>query len=331
MNPGDCRNSKEPGRFTLIELPFDALRSLRITRKSFTLIELLVVVAIIAILLAMLLPGLQRAKGVAISVVCKSNLKQQYTGQSLYALDSDDLIPPIGELYRYAGVPWQSGTWYGWIGAYGYLGGYELYDGPIPGVGTQHRYPIMQCPAEPGSSGFYPEDKGLTYYNSDVRLSSYGMNISVVRRGGWPCIYGASWWVSDHPQGALTWWQMNSLDGRGKPYKLEEFFRRGFMTGPPIGLPDCGITEPQADGPSDAIFVMDNPEEIGNSVAVFGLPYFSSSEVDLLLTTKDSWYPYRHPGFRANAYYMDGHVRDFRPMWLTGERNYRHMWQETGP
>ena len=314
MNPGDCRNSKGSGRFTLIEL--------------------LTVVAIIAILAAMLLPALQQARGVAISVVCKSNLKQQFIGQSAYAMENDNLIPPIGELYRYAGVPWQSGTWYGWLGAHGYLGGSEMYDGPVPGVGEMHRYPIMQCPAEAGSSGYsdggaiVDEGKGMTYFNSDVRLSSYSMNISVARRG---CVGGASWWVSDYPGNPVNFWQKGNTDGNGVPYKLEHFFRKGFLTGPPEDTTACDFEQPQANGPSDAIFVMDTPEEVGNRVAVFGLPYFSSAEVDKLLTTKDSWYPYRHPRDTANAYYMDGHVRDFRPMWLTGERNYRQIWKDIGP
>jgi prepilin-type N-terminal cleavage/methylation domain-containing protein len=57
----------------------------RLRRSGFTLIELLVVIAIIAILAALLLPALNRAKSATDSVVCKSNLRQLVTGLSLYA------------------------------------------------------------------------------------------------------------------------------------------------------------------------------------------------------------------------------------------------------
>jgi prepilin-type N-terminal cleavage/methylation domain-containing protein len=57
------------------------------TKKAFTLIELLVVITIVAILAAMLLPALNRAKWAADSVGCHSNLRQLTMGLGMYAQD----------------------------------------------------------------------------------------------------------------------------------------------------------------------------------------------------------------------------------------------------
>ena len=60
---------------------------------GFTLIELLVVIAIIAMLVAILLPALQRVKNQARAVVCQANLKQWGTILVIYAEDNEGRVP----------------------------------------------------------------------------------------------------------------------------------------------------------------------------------------------------------------------------------------------
>lgn len=186
----DASKKTRHGRvaFALIEPP--AAR--RAKRTGFTLVELLVVIGIIAVLISMLLPALNKVREQARSIVCQSNMKQLVLAFVAYASEqrgATPIFPPIPGTYPGTTGPERSLAYYtDGAGLLRYdVGAFWPYvsTGPRP-AGTPGAQPtappapalygVMNCPSDSTPRGGFSQFRNFSYsWNAQLwNITGYG-------------------------------------------------------------------------------------------------------------------------------------------------------------
>ena len=262
----------------------------RPVKSGFTLIELLVVIAIIAILAAMLLPALSKAKDTALGIACLNNTKQIGLGFTMYAGDNGDVFP----MPTILGQPqwYENGAVY--KNAHGKQAGTEWFFGTSASTWTANSAaPLMVSYLQNNKIWVCPKRRrGLTYPGesgewdpSITGFLSYGFNdISV---------FGSA-----DPDGNMA---------TGKTFKSSSVKR-----------------------PSDVVALTDTSGSItvpGGTASVC-LDTVWSGGVDLTGTTIANGYnerlqtAYAKHNDRVNVIYVDGHAAPSKPSALTWGQFY---------
>jgi prepilin-type N-terminal cleavage/methylation domain-containing protein len=179
-----------------------------VNKQGFTLIELLVVIAVIAILAAMLLPVLARAKEKARSTQCVGNLCQWGLAYQMYAEDNDDFLPRRGQGVQVLAQINRPEDWFNALPVYfGLLSFQQMVTNNV--TPAAHTQSVFICPSaeNPGGTYFLPYamNMNLCPWNLPVatKFSDVVQPACVVTMADAPGQY-ASTYPSAHPYSIIA-------------------------------------------------------------------------------------------------------------------------------